>query len=112
MAFTDKLSTKNEEDLTALLKELRGDIDTLRKDMHTLKKDAGKFGSASMHNAHDKVEDATDKVMKMGREKAKKFKHEAEEQTESLRDTVRDNPVASLGLAVAAGMILGRTILK
>ncbi|GGC97826.1 DUF883 family protein [Aquisalinus flavus] len=112
MAFTDKLSTKNDEDLASMLKELRGDLENLRKDMHTLQKDAGKFGSASMHNAQHKVEDATEKAIKMGRDKAKKFKHEAEEQTESLRDTVRENPVASLGLAVAAGMILGRTILK
>lgn len=113
MAFTDKVSADTENaELKKIIKDLKKDVDTLRDDMGKLNKDAMHFGEASYKNAQHGIEDTAEKVMKKTREKGEDLKHDAEEATASFRKTIREYPVASLGVATAIGMILGRRLLK
>lgn len=113
MALTDKMTTQSDNaELKKIIKELQKDLSSLRGDMNDLRKDSGRFAKAGANAAHHNIEDAADKVVKMTREKAEHFKHDAEETTESIRGMVQENPIAALGIATVVGMVLGRRILR
>lgn len=119
MAFTDKLTPSNDEDLKQIIKDLKKDLKSLREDVGSLQKDSskfakdsGRFASAGAGAAQHTFEDAAEKVIKMSRETADHLREDAEHTTQSIRDTIRENPIASLGIATAIGMVLGRRILR
>ncbi len=62
------------------------------------------------HEAADKVASATTQAAQTLGEKAGQLKNAEQHLLENCRSYVRDNPVTSLGISVAAGFLLSRLL--
>jgi ElaB/YqjD/DUF883 family membrane-anchored ribosome-binding protein len=104
MAKADLVEDANEQ--------LQRDLAALREDLKALRNDVVAIGSAKAKAASASVEDQLHRAS----DKAKKFISAADEETkgafEAVRSNVRENPIASLGAAVAFGMIVGRGMFR
>ncbi|QSA97747.1 YqjD family protein [Methylococcus sp. EFPC2] len=66
--------------------------------------------SHSAHEAVDKIANATNKAAEALGEKGEQWKNAEQRLAENCRTYIRDNPVTSLGIAVAAGFLLSRLL--
>jgi len=66
--------------------------------------------SHSAHETVDKIANATNQAAEAIGEKGAQLKNAEQQLVENCRDYVRDNPVTSLGIAVAAGFLLSRLL--
>jgi len=64
----------------------------------------------SAHEAVDKIASATSQAAEALGEKGEQLKNAEQRLMENCRGYVRDNPITSLGLAVAAGFLLSRLL--
>ncbi|MFZ4704322.1 MAG: DUF883 family protein [Candidatus Methylumidiphilus sp.] len=64
----------------------------------------------SAHEAVDKISSATSQAAEALGEKGQQLKNAEQRLMENCRGYVRDNPVSSLGIAVAAGFLLSRLL--
>jgi ElaB/YqjD/DUF883 family membrane-anchored ribosome-binding protein len=66
--------------------------------------------SHSAHEAVDKIANATNQAAEALGEKGEQLKNAEQQLMESCRAYVQDNPITSLGIAVAAGFLLSRVL--
>ena len=66
--------------------------------------------SHSAHEAYDKIADATSQAAEALGKKGEQLKNAEQQIMEDCRVYVRDNPITSLGIAVAAGFLLSRVV--
>ena len=66
--------------------------------------------SHSAHEAYDKIADATSQAAEAVGKKGEQLKNAEQQIMEDCRVYVRDNPITSLGIAVAAGFLLSRML--
>lgn len=66
--------------------------------------------SHSAHEAVDKIANATNQAAEALGEKGEQLKNAEQQLMESCRGYVKDNPITSLGIAVAAGFLLSRVL--
>jgi len=66
--------------------------------------------SHSAHEAVDKIANATNQAAEVLGEKGEQLKNAEQQLMESCRGYVKDNPITSLGIAVAAGFLLSRVL--
>ena len=66
--------------------------------------------SHSAHEAYDKIADATSQAAEALGEKGEQLKNAEQQLIEDCRVYVRDNPITSVGIAVAAGFLLSRVV--
>jgi ElaB/YqjD/DUF883 family membrane-anchored ribosome-binding protein len=66
--------------------------------------------SHSAHEAYDKIADATSQAAEALGKKGEQLKNAEQQIMEDCRVYVRDNPITSLGIAVAAGFLLSRML--
>jgi ElaB/YqjD/DUF883 family membrane-anchored ribosome-binding protein len=66
--------------------------------------------SHSAHEAYDKIADATSQAAEALGEKGEQLKNAEQQIMEDCRVYVRDNPITSMGIAVAAGFLLSRVL--
>lgn len=66
--------------------------------------------SKSAHEAVDKIVSATSHAAEAVSEKGEQLKNAEQRLMENCRGYVRDNPITSLGIAVAAGFLLSRLL--
>ncbi len=66
--------------------------------------------SKSAHEAVDKVASATNQAAETLSEKGEQLKNAEQQLVENCRGYIRDNPITSLGIAVAAGFVLSRLL--
>ena len=66
--------------------------------------------SHSAHEAVDKIASATNQAAQALGEKGEQLKNAEQKLMESCRGYVQDNPITSLGIAVAAGFVLSRLL--
>jgi ElaB/YqjD/DUF883 family membrane-anchored ribosome-binding protein len=64
----------------------------------------------SAHEAIDKATRATNQATEALDKKSEQLKNAEQQIVEDCRVYVRDNPIASLGIAVAAGFLLSRVL--
>ena len=64
----------------------------------------------SAHEAVDKIASATNQAAEALGEKGEQLKNAEQQLMENCRGYVRDNPITSLGIAVAAGFLLSRVL--
>ena len=64
----------------------------------------------SAHEAVDKLSNATSQAAEALGEKGQELKNAEKRLMENCRTYVRDNPISSLGIAVAAGFLLSRLL--
>ena len=64
----------------------------------------------SAHEAVDKIASATSQAAEALGEKGEQLKNAEQKLMESCRGYVQDNPITSLGIAVAAGFLLSRVL--
>ena len=62
------------------------------------------------HEAADKVASATSHAAEALGEKGEQLKNAEQQLMEHCRGYIRDNPITSLGIAVAAGFLLSRLL--
>ena len=66
--------------------------------------------SHSAHEAYDKAAGATNQAAEALGKKGEQLKNAEQQIMEDCRVYVRDNPITSLGIAVAAGFLLSRVL--
>jgi ElaB/YqjD/DUF883 family membrane-anchored ribosome-binding protein len=66
--------------------------------------------SHSAHEAVDKIANATHQAAEAIGEKGAQLKNVEQQLMENCRGYVRDNPVTSLGIAIAGGFLLSRLL--
>jgi len=66
--------------------------------------------SHSAHEAVDKIANATNQAAEAIGEKGAQLKNVEQQLMEDCRGYVRDNPVTSLGIAIAGGFLLSRLL--
>ena len=66
--------------------------------------------SHSAHEAVDKIASATNQAVEALGDKGQQLKNAEKQLVENCRGYVRDNPITSLGIAVAAGFLLSRLL--
>lgn len=66
--------------------------------------------SHSAHEAVDKIANATNQAAEAIGEKGAQLKNAEQQLLENCRGYVRDNPVTSLGIAIAGGFLLSRLL--
>lgn len=64
----------------------------------------------SAHGAVDKIADMTNQAVEAFGDKGKELQNAEKQLVADCRGYVRDNPVTSLGIAVAAGFLLSRLL--
>ena len=64
----------------------------------------------SAHEAVDKIASATNQASEALSEKGNQLKNTEQQLVANCRDYVRENPITSLGIAVAAGFLLSRIL--
>jgi ElaB/YqjD/DUF883 family membrane-anchored ribosome-binding protein len=64
----------------------------------------------SAHETVDKIANATTQAAEALGEKGKQLKNAEKQLLENCRSYVQDNPITSLGIAVAAGFLLSRVL--
>jgi ElaB/YqjD/DUF883 family membrane-anchored ribosome-binding protein len=62
--------------------------------------------SKSAHEAYDKIADATSQAAEALGEKGEQLKKTEQQLMKSCRGYISDNPITSVGIAVAAGFLL------
>lgn len=75
--------------------------------METIKK-----ASKSAHETVDKIANASNQAAETINEKSAELKITEQHLVETCRSYVRENPIASLGIAAAAGFFLSRLLSK
>ena len=92
-------------DLEVRLDALMNDLTALQKDVRGLARGAGDYAveqaNGAMHSAQEKFEQARDDVEDW-----------ANGNVDSLRDTVREQPLVSCILSMSAGALLGALLLR
>lgn len=66
--------------------------------------------SHSAHEAVDKIANATNQAAEAIGEKGAQLKNVEQQLMENCRGYVRDNPITSLGIAIAGGFMLSRLL--
>lgn len=66
--------------------------------------------SKSAHEAVDKIANAGNHAAEAIGEKGEQLKNAEKQVMENCRSYIRDNPITSLGVAVAAGFLLSRLL--
>jgi len=66
--------------------------------------------SASAHEVVDKITSATSQATEALGEKGEQLKNAEQQMMKHCRGYVHDNPITSLGIAVAAGFLLSRLL--
>ena len=66
--------------------------------------------SHTAHEAVDKIASATNQTAEALGDKGKQVQNAEKQVVENCRAYVRDNPITSLGIAVAAGFLLSRLL--
>lgn len=101
-----------DKELHAVLRDLRKDIDALRGDFASLSSDTVSLGKAGARSFSETVGDRIDNLAHKAKQTVDATVGNIDEKAKDLRDVVSENPVMSLGAAVALGFLLGRGILK
>jgi ElaB/YqjD/DUF883 family membrane-anchored ribosome-binding protein len=66
--------------------------------------------SSSAHEAFDKIANATSQAAEALGEKGEQLQNAEQQLMKNCRGYVSDNPITSLGIAVAAGFLLSRLL--
>ena len=105
MAPRRKKSTTNGGQLQDRLAALRADLEALQSDVKGLAGDAGDAASAKMNqalnDAMESVQDLTDR-----------FEDWGEDHLVSVRQSVREQPLAACALAMGIGTMLGAILFR
>jgi len=105
MAPRRKKSKSHGDDLHDRLAALRADLEALQADMKGLAGDAGEAATAKMNSAlndaMESVQDLADRVEEWG-----------EDHLTSIKESVREQPLASCALAMGIGALLGAILLR
>jgi ElaB/YqjD/DUF883 family membrane-anchored ribosome-binding protein len=64
--------------------------------------------SDTAHAAYDKIADATSQAAETLGEKGEQLKKTEQQVMKNCRDYISDNPMVSVGIAVAAGFVVSR----
>ena len=95
----------NGNGVEARLEALKSDLDTLQQDMRGLLADVKGIATDGVHEA---VQTASN----MAEEAAGRAQEWANDNVDSLRSTVRKQPLAACALSMSAGALLGALLLR
>ena len=96
---------KNADTLEARLGALRDDLEALQTDMKGLADGVGDAASDRLNEMLQTTEDMAEQI-------TAQVENWTSENTESLRETVREQPLLALALSMCAGALLGAIFLR
>jgi ElaB/YqjD/DUF883 family membrane-anchored ribosome-binding protein len=91
---------RNANGLDARIRALQGDFEALQKDMRKLFESVGDVASSG-------VSDMTDSATKAASGAVEQVEHWAEDGVGSVRDAIREQPLAAIAISMGAGAIIG-----
>lgn len=106
MANETKTDITADAELQSLLTGLKEELGTLRADIDTIKADGLALGRAGVRTAQRAALQARDEAAA----RVRTLEEDAAEIASDLGDSVRRNPLTSIGLAVLGGMLLSRAL--
>jgi ElaB/YqjD/DUF883 family membrane-anchored ribosome-binding protein len=92
--------------------DLQADVDALREDFATLRGDLATLVSDALQEGKGKASAARERLEQMAAERAEEVKQCAVEAGRKVDDAVRTHPLAALGMALGAGLLLGSLFRK
>jgi ElaB/YqjD/DUF883 family membrane-anchored ribosome-binding protein len=95
----------NGNDLQAKLDALKADLEALQTDVKGL---AGEVSTAAAERMNGAINDAMESVQDM----AERVEDWSNDNLETLRETVRNQPLAAVVLSMGAGALLGAILLR
>jgi ElaB/YqjD/DUF883 family membrane-anchored ribosome-binding protein len=101
-----------DKELHSVLRDLRKDIDALRSDFASLSSDTVALGKTGARSLSHTVGDRIDAIASKAKSTVSATVDGVEGSAKNLRETISDNPLASLGVAATIGFLLGRGMLK
>ncbi len=105
MAGRGKKKPSEGDELRAKLQALREDLEALQGNMKGLAGDAGDAAAAKMNAA---IDDAMGSVQDI----AQRAEDWGEDHIASIRESVREQPLAACALAMGAGALLGAILFR
>ena len=100
-----KKSNGNGHDLSARLDSLRDDLGALQKDLRGLLSDAG--GAAN-----EQVQEAVKGALSQVEDVAERIEEWGSDNLDSVRDVVRNQPLAAIAISMSAGALIGALFLR
>lgn len=86
------------------------DVETLQNDLKTLKADFAKLAGLLGEQAQSSIQDTAQQAKASVQDAAQQAKDKASESAEELQEQIRDNPFASVMIALGVGFILGKLL--
>jgi ElaB/YqjD/DUF883 family membrane-anchored ribosome-binding protein len=94
----------------ATINNVREDLDQLRADLRNVMDAIGKLNSDAGAAVRDRAARAADNIGRKAEDVFDDLKHEGERATRILTNAVNDHPYSSLAIALAIGIVIGRTL--
>ena len=101
-----------DQELAAILSELRDDMTALKADVIALRGDAVDLGVASAKTASETIQGKAESVIDAAKDQAAELTGDAQKLRNQLKDATRRNPYGALGVSLAVGILIGRGFLK
>ncbi len=92
--------------------DLQADVDALREDFATLRGDLATLVSDAMAQGKGSAEAARQRLEAMAAEGVEHARDKAAAATRQVDECVRTHPMAALGVALGAGLLLGAYLRK
>ncbi|MCA0042241.1 DUF883 family protein [Celeribacter litoreus] len=89
------------------LDDLRKEMDVLKADIHALTQTLKGVGEAKGSEISDNMRNKVHQLQARATEGAEKAAEKAEDTYHKTEDKVRENPAAAMGIAAAAGFVVG-----
>ena len=92
--------------------DLQGKLDTLRADLEALQSDMRELAGDVSGAASERMNAALNEAMTSVQDMADRVEDWSTDNLDSLRDSVREQPLASVMLSVGVGALLGAILLR
>lgn len=114
--MTERKNKNAAKNLDTRLGALRKDLDSLQKDIKGLAGDAGVVADSRIHLAIHAAEDVAERAYHLAEEAGAHLADDVETWTndnlDSVRDTVRAQPLSAILLSMGAGALLGAALMR
>lgn len=114
--MVQRVKRKSKVDIDKRLDALRSDLDALQGDTKGLAGDAAEIATGRAHDAIRAAEGLAQRALRLAEETASGLRGDVENWTndnlDSARDRVREQPLAALAMSLGLGLVLGAILLR
>lgn len=88
------------------------ELSNLREDLAALRDDVRALAQTATRDAKGMASEGYDRVTGAASDMADNVRHHAEEYTHGVQDKIREKPISSVLISVAAGVLLAKIVLR